>query len=328
MRATVSKYINTLPNWVWFTLAAVGLFALYFFRLGSTTLIDVDEPRYAEAAREMLLSGNWITPYFNWELRFDKPIFCYWLIALCYKAFGVNEFAARFPSAVMATLTVLATSWFGARTVGKQFGWMAALVTATCIEFLALGRMSVTDMTLCYFMTLTTLALYLGISENSKWFWPAGIAAGLGILTKGPVALVVPGAVALLYALLTKQAPKLFKNRHFWLALGLMLLLITPWYVAAYLQNGQQFITEFFFKHNVSRYTATVSGHYQPWYFYFIVVLVGSLPWTPLLLVALVALQRAGLDKLSPGPLRPVMLFVLIWFYFTFTFLRRLAPSY
>src|SRR5262249_51728924 len=101
-------------------LLLVFAFIMFFYRLGSYPLFDLDEPRYAEAAREMLENGNWITPHFNYELRFDKPVFFYWLVALAYQMFGLSEFSARFFSAVMATLSVLALYWFGKKLISKQ----------------------------------------------------------------------------------------------------------------------------------------------------------------------------------------------------------------
>ena len=116
----------------------------YLLKLGSYRLIDVDEPRYAEAAKEILNLHNWITPHFNYELRFDKPIFFYWLIAFSYLTFGITEFAARFPSAILAILLVLFTYLFGRKTISKSYGLISALILATSIEFIAIARMSIT----------------------------------------------------------------------------------------------------------------------------------------------------------------------------------------
>lgn len=252
---------------------------MFFYRLGSYPLFDLDEPRYAEAAREMLENGNWITPYFNYELRFDKPVFFYWLIAAAYQIFGVSEFSARLFSAITASMTVLAVFWFGKHWISRRYGFFSALILSTSILFAGIARMSITDMTLSCFMTLTTLCLFMAAHQNLKWWLAAGTIAGLGVLTKGPVAIVVPGAIFVLYTLLIGDFKRCLLNRWLPIAVSICLLIAIPWYIAAYQQNGQIFLDALFL-HNVTRYSDVVSGHKQPPYFYVIVLLAGFLPWT------------------------------------------------
>ena len=118
---------------------------LFFYRLDSLSLFDADEPAYAEAAREMLISGNWVTPHFNFQPRFDKPILFYWLIALAYKGFGIGEYAARFWSAVFATGLTLSIYLFGRQLLGRQGACIAALAFATNVGTIVLGRAAVTS---------------------------------------------------------------------------------------------------------------------------------------------------------------------------------------
>jgi 4-amino-4-deoxy-L-arabinose transferase-like glycosyltransferase len=257
-------------------------YVLFFLNLGGYPLFDMDEPRYAEAAREMIESGNWITPYFNYELRFDKPVFFYWLIALAYQAMGVSEFSARFFSAVSAFSVVLMVFFFGRHWVSTRFGLFAAAILATSIEVIGLARMSVTDMTLSCFMAATTLCLFMVAHQSRRWWIAAAICSGLAILTKGPVGIVVPGAILFIYAALTGQFKKCFATPWFPVALVLTACLALPWYVAAYMENGQIFI-DALFKHNVTRYNGVVSGHDYPVYFFVLVLLVGFLPWTAFL---------------------------------------------
>jgi 4-amino-4-deoxy-L-arabinose transferase-like glycosyltransferase len=124
---------------------------LFFHRLGSLSLFDADEPAFAEATREMLLSGDWITPHFNFEPCFDKPILFYWLMALAYKGFGIGEFAARFWSAAFATGLVLSIHLFGRQVLGSRGALIAALAFTTNIGTAILARAAVTDMTLAFF---------------------------------------------------------------------------------------------------------------------------------------------------------------------------------
>src|SRR5574337_1529199 len=133
---------------------------LFFYRLDSLSLFDADEPAYAEAAREMLISGDWITPHFNFQPRFDKPILIYWLIALAYKGFGIGEYAARFWSAVFATGLTLSIYLFGRQRLGHRGASIAALAFATNIGTVALARAAVTDMTLVFCMTWTLFCFF------------------------------------------------------------------------------------------------------------------------------------------------------------------------
>ncbi len=261
------------------------VYALFFHQLGSYPFFDVDEPRYAEAAREMLESGNWVTPYFNYVVRFDKPIFFYWLIAGSYKLFGVSEYAARYVSALSATLIVFSLLGFGVLVKQARTGLLAAVITASCLQVIGLSRMSITDMNLCLWMTLTSLSLLLVVLKGNRWWIAAGIFAGIGVLTKGPVALVLPGGILLVYSALSQQLSQHFKTRFFPLALVLMLTISLPWYILAYQANGPDFLDALFL-HNVTRFESTVSGHAQPIWFFVVVLILGFLPWTPFLLQA------------------------------------------
>lgn len=297
---------------------------VFFFRLGSYPLFDLDEPRYAEAAREMLERHNWITPYFNYEVRFEKPVFFYWLIALAYQVFGLSEFSARFFSAVTASATVGMVYTFGRHFISRQFGLYAALILASSILFIGIARMAITDMTLTCFMTGTTLCLFAAAHRNLKWWLAAGAVAGLGILTKGPVALIIPGAILTLYALVIGQFKRCLLNRWMPLALLIALLIAAPWYWAIYQENGPIFI-ESQLMNNVTRYSDVVSGHKQPPYFYTLVLLAGFLPWTAYLPAALRNLwhsfkssHQQWVDQQAFHYLVP--LYGLVWACFVFGF--------
>ncbi|WP_373532458.1 ArnT family glycosyltransferase [Vampirovibrio sp.] len=299
-------------------------FILFFLKLGSYPLFDLDEPRYAEAAREMLESGNWVTPYFNYEVRFEKPVLFYWLIALAYKWFGLSEFSARFFSAVGASAIVGMVYAFGGHFISRQYGLYSALILATSILFIGIARMSITDMTLACFMTGTTLCLFLAAHKNLKWWLAAGAVAGLGILTKGPVALILPGAIFTLYTLVTAQFKRCLLNRWLPLALLIALLIAGPWYVAIYLENGPIFI-ESQFMNNVTRFSDVVSGHQQPPYFYPLVLIVGFLPWTLYLPAAIAQLWHDFRTNHRPWIAHShfpylISLYSALWIAFIFIF--------
>jgi 4-amino-4-deoxy-L-arabinose transferase-like glycosyltransferase len=328
---TTSKHQDSKRLYsLWLPLLLLGVISLllFFVNLGGYPLLDMDEPRYAEAAREMLERGSWITPTFNYELRFDKPVFFYWLIATAYQWFGVSEFSARLFSAITATLTVLSLFLFGRYWVSPRFGIYAAIILATSLEFVGLARMSVTDMTLSCFITLTILTLFMVVHHSPKWWLLGGFFAALAILTKGPVGLVIPGAILILYTWMTGQLKRCLFTPWFAIALGISLALSIPWYILAYLENGDIFI-DALLHHNVTRFSDVVSGHNQPFYFFFVVLLVGFLPWSVFLPTSLyywfkefktVFKGDFRAHYISQSPLVWVALYAFIWILYVFIF--------
>src|SRR3989454_306254 len=182
---------------------------LFFLGLGTLGLTDRDEGSNAEAAREMVASGDWITPTLNGALRFAKPILIYWLISGSYLAFGVSEFTARLPSALFGTLLVLMQYAFATRMFGPTVGLRAALMLLLNFEVLALGRMVLTDMVLVFFTTLSIFCFFLAASppagegRGKRWYWGFYIGMALATLTKGPVGVLVPLLAVIPYLLLT-----------------------------------------------------------------------------------------------------------------------------
>lgn len=239
----------------------------------------------------MIESNNWITPYFNYVVRFDKPVFFYWLIAFSYKIFGVSEFAARLPSAIMATLMVLSTYFFGRKHINQKFGFTSALVLLTSLQFIGLARMSITDMTLSAFICFMLMSGFTAIHSEGKqrtlWWYAFYIFLALGTLTKGPVAPAVAVIVIWPYCILTGRFIEVFKTCRLYTGVLLYLAITAPWYILVYLENGQAYIDQFIITDNLKRFTGTVSGHKGPIYFFFIVVLVGFIPWSTFLPYAL-----------------------------------------
>ena len=179
-----------------YTVAAPSapLRSAFFTALGSMGLTDRDEGRNAEAGREMFASGDLVTPTFNGELRVAKPVFVYWLMTLSYHVFGVNEFAARAPSALFGVGLILMHYLFLSRLRGPTVGLFGALMLLLNIEVLALGRMAITDSVLIFFTTLSLYGFWLGLSEPGRgrhWIWAFYAGIALATLTKGPVGLAL-----------------------------------------------------------------------------------------------------------------------------------------
>jgi 4-amino-4-deoxy-L-arabinose transferase-like glycosyltransferase len=257
---------------------------LFFFRLGTPGLFDADEPAYAQAAREMLETRDWITPHFNGRPRFDKPILFYWLITLTYRVFGVTELAVRFWSALAAVILVLVIARAARRWFGPPADLLAGLAFTTNLLTALLARAAVTDMLLTLFVTLAILAgveALSGSPQPGRWWATTGWAAmGLAVLVKGPVGLVIPG-MALGGTLLVFRELRSGLRRLFpWQGLALFAAITFPWYVLVLAANGWAFVEGFVIKHHVTRYTGVISSHAGPLWFYLPVTLIGFFPWS------------------------------------------------
>ena len=323
-----SIFTNTL------VILTVLYVVLFFYRIGSTGLIDVDEPRYAEAGREMLESGNWIVPQFNYEVRYDKPVFFYWVEALSMKVFGVNEFAARFPSVLLSLLCCAVTFLFLRTFYELRSALFGTLVLMSSLEFTALSRFSITDMTFCSLISASVFSFYLGynqiinshrvfkfqIEKFTGWYIAGFIFLALAVLTKGPASVLILGMIFLPFFLWTEKLEYAYKNKSFWIGFLLFFIVILPWYILVHLKTVGEFTKVFFGLHNLSRYTSVVSGHKGSFFYFIPVVLLGFLPWTFFLFQAIAEILKTGLKSLLVSPKEGVPWFCLWWFLVVFLF--------
>ncbi len=270
----------------WAHLLILGLVAglLFFLALGTPSLWDIDEGNNAEAAREMLESNNWVVPTFNYELRVDKPALLYWLQMAAYRMHGIDEFAARLPSALAAFATIFVAYALGRRMFGPMEGLLAALILATSVAVCASAHFANPDalLNLC---TISTLALFWFDYSGGRrtWFWTAALAAGFGVLAKGPVGVVLPGTVVLLYLAWERKLAIL----RDWRLLGgvlLFALVVAPWYTMVGVETKADFLIGFLLKHNIGRFREAMEQHSGSPLYYVFVVLVGFGPWSVFLL--------------------------------------------
>ncbi|MBI4574253.1 MAG: glycosyltransferase family 39 protein [candidate division NC10 bacterium] len=267
---------------------------LFFFRLGTPGLFDADEPAYAQAAREMVETGDWITPHFNGRPRFDKPILFYWLISLSYRVFGVTEFAVRFWSALAAVVLVGVVAWTAGRWLGPPADLWAGLAFTTNLLTAVLARAAVTDMLLTLFVTLAILAGLeaLGGPSPSRegrdppkaagvgWAVLAWGAVGLAVLVKGPVGLLIPAMALGGTLVVLREVGGGLRRLVPWQGAALFGAITFPWYALVLAANGWAFVEGFVIKHHLTRYTEVVSSHAGPIWFYLPVVLIGFFPWS------------------------------------------------
>lgn len=261
---------------------ALILLLLFLVRLSGAPLFDVDEGAFAQASREMLASGDWGHTTLNGNDRFDKPIFIYWWQAALMALLGPHDWVARLPSA-LAVLAACAGVWrFATLQWGAEAGRRAAFMLGTSLGLLAMGRAATADGMLNALLIATGLSLYTfastGSSSALRW---AYVWCALGLLTKGPVAVVVPGAALALWSVFSDRGRTLL--RAAWEPKGWLLLLAIalPWYVYAWQRHGMAFVDGFFLKHNVERFTGTLEGHGGNALYYVLVLPLLVLPWTP-----------------------------------------------
>jgi len=278
-----------------------------FFNLGAFPLLDPDETVYAETPKEMIAFDDFVSPRIYGEYWYDKPPMYYWLVAASFKIFGINEFAARFPSALFGVLCVWLAYWAGKKFFSQTIGIVSALVLTTSIEYFYVAKAAVTDTTLTLFLTAAL------VSFLDKKYYLFYLFAALATLTKGPIGLLFPGAIIFLYLLATKRWHEL-KNMKLPVGVVIYALVALPWYMIMYQIHGAVFLDTFIGYNNITRFTMAEHANTSSWYFFVPVLIIGFFPWTALLGQAV----RASL--LERGNQARTLLFLNIWAFFIFIF--------
>ena len=301
---------------------------LFFLGLGDMGLTDQDEGRNAEAGREMFESGDRLTPTFNGELRVAKPVFIYWLMEQSYRLFGVNPFAARFPSALFGVGLILIHYLFLAQQRGRTVALFGSLMLLLNLEILGLGRMALTDSVLIFFTTASLYGFWLGLhGEGSvrRWIWMFYIGMAIATLTKGPVGFAVPLIASILYLTWTRRWPEYWQKGVPLAGMGLFILLAAPWYAAMFIVHGDAYASGAKV-HTIGRFLSPMEGHYGTIFFYFPVLLIGFFPWSALLPIPLYRtlkdwylIRRGRTNPLALG-MSELDLFSALWLVGVFLF--------
>ncbi|MEM9001315.1 MAG: glycosyltransferase family 39 protein [Bacteroidota bacterium] len=250
----------------------VGLYPIYI----------LDEARNAEAAREMLESGNFIVPYFNGQLRTDKPPLHYFFMILGYKLFGVNALGARFFSGIFGALTIMATYSCVKRSADIKQAIICTLVLLSSLFFVQEFHLAVPDPYLIFFVSASLFAFYVFYESNQKrWLWAMYVLIGLGIMTKGPITLVLPGIIIPTFLLFKKH----LSLKYLWglspfVGLLLILVITVPWYYAVHIRTDGEWTTGFFLDHNISRFGSEKEGHGGLFFITPLYVILGLLPFS------------------------------------------------
>jgi 4-amino-4-deoxy-L-arabinose transferase-like glycosyltransferase len=260
---------------------------LFLPNLGTPGLWDIDEGNNAECAFEMWRSGNLLVPTFNYHMRFDKPALLYWCQAAAYDLFGVNEFAARLPSALAALVTLLVTYELGRQMFGRTAGLLSGLVLAAAPLFVAAGHFANPDALLLGTSTAGMLLFWHDYRRNGAgWLALTGVTTGLAVMAKGPVGIAVPMAIVGLFLIWERQYRRLLDPR--WITAGVLFLLVGgTWYIWVAVDTKGVWVKRFLLDHNVGRFLGWLMGYPGPMEnhggppFYFVPILIAGLaPWS------------------------------------------------
>lgn len=277
-------------------------------------LSEPDETRYAEISREMVVTGDWVTPRISGSPFVDKPPLLFWATAVAFKLGGIHPVTARIPVVASALACLMLTWWLARRLYDRGTAWFAALILSTSPLFFALGQHLVLDMPLAACVTLALVAVWSGMEAPSRgWIVAAWVALGLGVLAKGPVAAILVGGPVAVHLILQRDRSLV---RTVLDPFGMVLagLVAVPWFVAVEVENPG-FLEIFIFRHHLQRFVDPWH-HQQPWWHYLAALPLAMFPWS------ILAFLGTFFGKLLVAPSRwsPRIRFLVIWAGWTVLF--------
>jgi 4-amino-4-deoxy-L-arabinose transferase-like glycosyltransferase len=304
----------------------------YCINLGKSSIWDANEAFYAETPREMIATGDYLAPQFNFQPRINKPPLTYYAILVSYKLFGINEFAVRFPGA-LAAIGILLFSYAMARSLfNSRAALMCAAVCATTARIFILARRLPIDILLVFFLTGALFFLMRAIQKNERlrWAW-VYLFIALGFLTKGPIAIVIPAGALIVWMLWSRRS-----RIHLYPYTGAAIFacIALPWYALVYRTHGWTYIAAYFLSDNLGRYAGEYMGPSRNIFYYFSVYISDFFPWSLLSLAAIYQLWRT---RKKERPLRslsfglPVIWCLLVFIVFSLSKNKQeyyIAPLY
>ncbi len=314
---------------VWWLLIAVAL--IWFANLEYRTLIKPDEGRYAEIPREMVVSGDWVTPRLNELKYFEKPPLQYWATATAYTLFGEHQWTSRLWAGLTGFAGILLVWFAGLRLFGREAAGYAALLLSSSLLYVLMAHINTLDMGVTFFLTLGIVGLLLGQAQADRtkqrnWMLVAWAGLALAVLSKGLMGLVLPGAALFIYCVVQRDFGVL-KRMHWLPGLAVFFAITVPWFVLV-MKANPEFFERFFIYEHYTRFTTKTHGRYQPWYYFIPILLAGALPWTVLMFDAMFrTLRGSGLPDRTFNSRR----FLLIWTVFIYLFFSvsgSKLPSY
>lgn len=301
-------------------LLLIALAVIWFVPLGWRHLLPSDEGRYAEMAREMFATGDWITPRYNGYKYFEKPPLQTWANALTFAWFGLGDWQARLYTALTGFAGVLVVGYTGARVFNAATGVCAALVLAVSPYWNLMGHFNTLDMGLSFWMELSLCALLLAQRPHLPrgavrgWMWLCWAAMAFAVLSKGLVGLILPGAVLVLYTLVARDWA-LWRRLYLVSGLVVFFAIVTPWFLLVQERNPE-FFNFFFVVQQFRRYLTPEQNRPGAFYYFVPVLIVGFLPW---LSISVQSVRRALQTPRQANGFAPVLL-LLVWSAFIFLF--------
>lgn len=299
----------------------LGILALWFAALTLRPLFNPDEGRYAEIPREMLATGDWVIPHLNGLAYIEKPPLQYWATAAAFRVLGESPLVARLYATLCAFASLWVVSWTARSLWGVAAAWQVAALTGSMLLFLGLAHILTLDMSLSFWMTAGLCAFLLAQhharseheSKARRAMLAAWVCAALGVLTKGLVAAVIPAAVLILYTVLRRDASP-WRRLHLLPGLTLFLLIVLPWHVLAQ-RRLPDFFQFYVVREHFARFATPVADRQEPWWFFVVMFLLGTMPWT---IAAVRALATGWRDRTEPG--FDARMFLKLWVLFILLF--------
>ncbi len=284
---TAPSLQDTLPSRRALLFLAALLTVLWLGVLGFRDLVPTDEGRYAEIAREMVATGDWVTPRLDGFKYFEKPVLQYWATAAAYEAFGLGQWQARLWTGLTGLLTIFLTWYAGRALFGARAGLFGAAVLASNVYWVGLGHINTLDMGVAAFLAASLFTFLLAQRAEATarsrrgWMWACWASMALATLSKGLIGAAFPGMTLVLYTLLSRDWA-LWKRLHLVSGLVIFFALAAPWYVMVQARNPE-FFNFFFIYQQFTRFLTPALSRPGPWYYFVPIVLVGMLPWLGLL---------------------------------------------
>ncbi len=289
----------------------------YLVNLGTSSIWDASEAVYAETAREMLATGDYLAPHFNFKPRVQNPPLTYWIIAASYKAFGISEFAARLPGALAAIGVILFTYGIARLLYNPRAALIAAMITAATARIFILARRLPIDIFLLFFLMATLFFLLRALRTRKTHFWLCTyLFAGFGFLTKGPAALLIPAGACLIWAVWSRKLK--LSETHLLSGATVFLAIVLPWYLLIFNRHGWTYIAPLFPGDGLGRLASATPGSSRGLFYYIGVGATDFFPWSVLALCAFCLLWKY---RKSEQPLKNLSFGLpVIWCVLTFVF--------
>ncbi|WP_196604338.1 phospholipid carrier-dependent glycosyltransferase [Pectinatus haikarae] len=309
--------LNTRQKKIAVLVIVFSIIALYIVHINDYPLMEPDEGRYGEIPREMLATGDFITPRLNGVEYFEKPVLQYWLTAASMYVFGENEGATRVVPAVMGIMNVFLTAWLGKMMFTKRTGLLTAVILATSTLHIVVGSIDILDMMITMFMTLSLASFYKArLSKNRKWYLLFYAAMALGLLTKGLISIVLPLGIIFWYMIFTRQW-SIVRDIIYLPGIFLFLILSVPWFYLVCRANPD-FFYFFFIREHFLRFATKMADRYQPFWFFIPMIILGMFPWLGFL-PALFA-KKGIVRHIESNKNKHDIIFLLTWFLVVFLF--------